>query len=190
MNQPEHESPARPGRLLVASRALEQTPFARSVVLLLQKNADGTFGVVLNRPAEPAMIEAWEKVSHTPEHARGHIACGGPLGGPVVAVHREVSLADIHIREDLFVTASADALHRLIDSADCPYRIFMGVAGWKEGQLEQEIAAGCWYLSDGDGEDVIGDTDHLWERCLIRYGRRQLCDILRLPDIVVNPAWN
>ncbi|MFO0261791.1 MAG: hypothetical protein ACK53V_09210, partial [Planctomycetota bacterium] len=43
-------SPSLQGELLVASELLEETPFARTVVYVLQDDPAGTFGVVLNRP--------------------------------------------------------------------------------------------------------------------------------------------
>ncbi len=183
------ESPLR-GQLLVASRALEETPFSRTVVLVLQANNDGTFGVVLNRPADSGMIQAWEQISKSPQNVRSHLACGGPMGGPVFAVHQDVSVGEIEIGDGLFVTTSADALGKLFDGPDQTYRVFMGIAGWKKGKLEEEIARGCWYLLDRRPGEAIANPDRLWERSLIQYGRDQLCGILNLPEIRGNPVWN
>ena len=41
-----------PGRLLVASPVLQEPPFHRAVVLLLDHDDDGTLGLVLNRPSQ------------------------------------------------------------------------------------------------------------------------------------------
>jgi putative transcriptional regulator len=176
--------------LLVASRALEQTPFSRTVVLILQANNDGTFGVILNRPADSGMIEAWEQASKSPQHVRSHLACGGPMGGPVFAVHHNTAVGEIKIADGLFVTASAEALGKLFVGPDQSYRVFMGIAGWRKGQLEDEVTRGCWYLLDRRPGEAIANPEHLWERSLIQYGRDQLCDILDLPEIQGNPLWN
>ena len=53
------------GKLLVASPALVDPNFARTVVLMTEHNSDGAMGIVLNRPAD----ELAERV------------CVGPPGG-------------------------------------------------------------------------------------------------------------
>lgn len=180
----------RPGTLLVASRALEGTPFSRTVVLILQHSDEGIFGVVLNRPADAGMVAAFQETSHSPNHVLRHLACGGPLGGPVFAVHHDDQLGEIRISDGLFVTASTESLDRLFAAEDQPYRVFLGIAGWKHTQLAQEIRRGLWYLLEQGAEDLIANPDQLWERHLVRYGRQQLSELLHLPGLPGNPAWN
>lgn len=178
------------GRLLVASRALEGTSFARTVILVLQENSQGTFGVILNRPADPKVAEAWKKKSNSPEHVAQHLSCGGPLGGPVFAVHRDGKIGEIQVAEDLFVSASTESLGRLFVGPDQPYRVFLGIAGWSNQQLQDETDRGLWYVVDDCDDDVIAAPDHLWERCLIRYGRAQLRGILGVSSLHDKAAWN
>lgn len=45
------------GRLLVATSAIETGPFRRSVVYLLDHDADGALGVIVNRPLESDVDE-------------------------------------------------------------------------------------------------------------------------------------
>ncbi len=45
------------GKLLIASPALADPNFARSVVLITEHTDDGAMGVVLNRPSETAVSE-------------------------------------------------------------------------------------------------------------------------------------
>lgn len=182
--------PAEPGQLLVASAALEGTPFARTVVLVLQKSSDGVFGVILNRPADPRMVAEFRKTSKSPEHVARHLSCGGPLGGPVFAVHHDNQLGEIRISADLFVSASLESLDRLFREESQNYRVFLGIAGWKTEQLTREIGRGLWYPLENDSDDVIANPDRLWERSLIRYGRQQLCQLLHLPALPANAVWN
>ena len=178
------------GRLLVASRALEGTGFSRTVILILQENEQGTFGVILNRPADARAIEAWQKKSNSPEHVIQHLSCGGPLGGPVFAVHRDGDIGEIRVADDLFVSASTESLGRLFVGPDQHYRVFLGIAGWNEKQLQNETDRGLWYVIDDCEDDVVGPPDHLWERCLIRYGKSQLRGILGVSSLPDQSAWN
>ncbi|MCW2670357.1 MAG: hypothetical protein JWO27_2254, partial [Frankiales bacterium] len=58
------------GRLLVATPALTEPTFARTVVLLLQHGAqEGALGVVVNRPSGTALGEvlpAWSPLAAEP----------------------------------------------------------------------------------------------------------------------------
>jgi len=70
---------ARTGRLLVATPALLDPTFKRTVVLLCAYEQEGTFGVVLNRPLESDVLDhlpAWRHVAASP----AVIFEGGPVG--------------------------------------------------------------------------------------------------------------
>jgi len=67
------------GRLLVATPRLLDPNFARTVVLLLDHNDDGAFGVVLNRPLPvevDAVLPGWQDVVSRPDG----LFQGGPVG--------------------------------------------------------------------------------------------------------------
>ena len=57
------------GRLLVAEPMLGDPNFDRTVVLVLQHDADGALGLVLNRPTDVPVVEAlptWGEVVTDP----------------------------------------------------------------------------------------------------------------------------
>lgn len=67
------------GRLLVASPHLVDPNFHRTVVLLLDHNDEGAFGVVLNRPLPvevDAVLPGWQGVVSSPDG----LFQGGPVG--------------------------------------------------------------------------------------------------------------
>lgn len=57
--KPNSRTQVMPGTILVASPALQNTPFERAVVLVLQNPENGIFGVVLNKPGTPQLRSAW-----------------------------------------------------------------------------------------------------------------------------------
>ena len=49
-------------------------------------------------------------------------------------------------------------------------RIFAGYAGWVEGQLENEIRRGGWFVVDAESRDgFTDDPEGLWVRVLRRH---------------------
>ena len=79
------------GHFLVASPHLEDPNFTQSVVLLVQHDEDGTFGIVLNRPAESSLKDLWEKVTEKPCETDKRVHVGGPVPGPLIACTRTVT---------------------------------------------------------------------------------------------------
>lgn len=166
------------GRLLVASPSLEDPNFSRAVVLLLVHGSEGALGIVINRPS-PAGIEEilpqWRDLAAFP----ARVFRGGP-----VSVSNAICLAEPS--KDLAVASYphgveptvaglvsvdlggdpallAPALHEL--------RVFSGYAGWSAGQLESEMEAGGWIVTDPlPGDLLTDDPETLWALVLRRMG--------------------
>jgi putative transcriptional regulator len=66
-------------------------------------------------------------------------------------------------------TLDLDADPDRLRSSFSVVRVFAGYAGWAAGQLEAEIAAGAWWVVDGDaGDPFCADPAILWKRVLRR----------------------
>jgi putative transcriptional regulator len=148
------------GKLLIASSAILDGHFNRSVVLLVDHDIRGSLGLVLNHPL--------------PGETRKH----RPLfsGGPVDPEHRsllhtadELATGEAII-EGVYFESTDDLLPVLIQNK-IPYRRFFGYAGWSTGQLEYELRSNSWILLDARPELVFHDDGYdLWRRCLIEKG--------------------
>jgi len=75
------------GHLLIASPTLLDPNFRKSVVLLVQHNEEGAMGLVLNRPTETKLCEAWTQVAETDCASDASLNLGGPCEGPLMALH-------------------------------------------------------------------------------------------------------
>lgn len=76
------------GRLLVASPYLSDGNFLRSVVFVIRHDAEGAFGLAIDRPTDRRFRELVE-LSSTDGRPRDDdsIYCGGPVSGPLLALH-------------------------------------------------------------------------------------------------------
>lgn len=187
------------GRLLVATPALADPNFDRSVVLMLDHDAEGSLGVVLNRPTPVdvgEILEPWAALAGEPgvvfqggpvsrdaalgvgvvpgESPHGGEANGdGPLGWR--RVHGAIGLVDLEAPPEL-LAAELGSL-----------RIFAGYAGWGPGQLETELSEGAWYVVDSEPGDVSApDPQRLW-RAVLRRQRGELALVATYPD---DPSLN
>jgi putative transcriptional regulator len=160
--------------LLLSMPQLQDPNFARTVVLLCEYNADGAFGLVLNRPTTAA---ASEMVRLDPPVVGGNEM---PLwiGGPVepqrgwILVGEEPRVEFKCIREGLYLSTSPALLREVLEATPAPRaRVLAGYAGWGPGQLDEELAQSAWLLADVD-LDLVFDVgaDVMWETALRRLG--------------------
>ena len=177
------------GKLLIASPKLDQTVFGRSVVYVIQDNEDATVGVILNRPADENVKQAWQGMVGE-DVKNGMISIGGPIPGPVVALHQNQSAAEISLPNGIYTSASEGNLQFLAHQQDAPFHVFFGLSGWQAGQLAEEVNNGNW-LSVPQMDDLLfrNSTD-LWSEALQRYENRFLYEVLGIRSFPVNVCDN
>lgn len=150
------------GRLLIASPQLRDPNFYRAVVLLIQHDADGTLGLVLNRPMDTSVPAAWKKLSGTPCKLNGVLYSGGPCQGVLMAVHDDLEASDVAVMDGVHFSSSREAIEHIVAHTR-KARLFVGYAGWSVGQLEAEIEQGAWQLLPATPEAVFDPSASNWQ---------------------------
>ncbi len=163
------------GELLVSRPDMVDPNFDGTITYLLEHGADGAVGVVLNRPSELPVGDAfpdWTDLCSQP----GQIFHGGPVQtNAIIALGRHLPGAPAAGEFDLpagLVSVDLDEQPALLQGAGlAEMRIFAGYAGWGAGQLEGEIANGAWWILPGITDDVFtGAPDRLWQTVMGRAG--------------------
>ena len=179
------------GVLLLATPALQDPNFAETVVLVLDVGAEGSLGVVLNRPTGLRVADVlapWRDVVAEPEV----LFQGGPVetdGALAVALRRSDDDGTLGLREvvDRLALLDLDTPVELVSDELDGLRIFAGYAGWGAGQLDHEIEEGSWYVVPGTARDVFRpDTSTLHRDVL----RRQPGDLAWLSTRPADPDLN
>ena len=178
------------GHLLVASPELLDPNFVRAVVLLIQHTGEGAFGVVLNRPAGNTIRELWEEIGDGVCKSRGHVNMGGPVSGPLIALHTDESLSEMEILPGLHFAAERDHLEELVSQKDHFFRIFVGHSGWGGGQLEGELKEGSWLTTPATVDYVFHDEEDLWKKVTRTIGESVLTSALRIKRVPADPSAN
>ena len=154
------------GSLLVATPALVDPNFRRTVVLVAEHGEAGAMGVVLNRPSETAVAEAIpELVSFAGDEEP--VFVGGP-----VAVDSLLALAEVEEPdESLELVVGAVGFVQDLEVPALRGRVFGGYAGWSPGQIEAELDEESWIVVPAEPDDVFSDDpDELWSSVLRRQG--------------------
>ena len=177
------------GQLLIASPALLDPNFNRTVVLIAEHDDEtGAMGVVLNRETELSVAEAAPVLGDVVE-AGAMVHEGGPVQPTAVVIlaqFHDAGDAAVPVFGDVgFVAGDADfdALGPLVGRA----RVFAGLAGWSPGQLEAELERDDWILESARADDVFTDEpEALWASVLERKGG-SFALVARMPD---DPSLN
>jgi len=178
------------GHLLVAAPQLNDPNFVHTVVLLVQHTDEGALGLVLNRPTSKTVKELWKEIGDAPCESSRPVHLGGPVSGPLMAVHRSVDLAELEVIPGVFFSAKKINLDRLVVQQGHAFKMFVGHAGWGPGQLEGELEVGAWFTREATPELVFYEGDDLWERVLREIHRTTLQSVLNLKHIPEDPSLN
>lgn len=179
------------GKLLIATPSLLDPNFCQSVVLLIQgTDEDGVLGLVLNRVSDKPIRELWESVFHQNCATEACLHLGGPVFGPLFALHTCGEWNDIEIVPGVYFATTKETLDRLVDDESGDFRFFVGNAGWGRGQLTDELRAGAWYLAEASVESVFADETEIWRRLIGEIGRNILGEMLHTDHIPDDPGLN
>ncbi len=163
------------GKLLIAIPELHDANFFQSVVLLFQHDDEGASGVILNRPANVTIAEVWDEVAREPSDCPDFVHIGGPVEGPLIALHTSLALAETPVVAGLYLSMGREKLNQLVNQSDQPFKIYSGYSGWGPGQLESEIEQGGWLTLPASANEVFDSQEGLWKQVCSQVGN----DILK-----------
>jgi putative transcriptional regulator len=157
------------GTLLVASPQLSDVNFARSVILVLRHDENGTLGVVLNRPTNLVPATVFPELAESIGTYAGRLFRGGPIATTrLLYIVRGLAAATVtgpEVLDKVFLSiddASLPDMVRLADGTD-ELRLYAGHSAWVPGQLQAEINAGGWHVVRATPELVFhADPGSLW----------------------------
>ena len=159
------------GKFLIASPYLPDSNFLRTVIYMVKHDADGAFGLVLTRPSDLRLQEVLESTVGAKSIREDSIFFGGPVEGPLCALHEDPNLGDLDCEGGLYVTSEQESIMLLANRPGVRVRFFAGYSGWGQGQLEGEMKQGGWLTCDATADDIFGDFETLWEELVKRVGR-------------------
>lgn len=159
------------GTFLMAAPGMVDPNFRRTVVLVLEHDDSGTFGLVINRPGPihvgifcAGLGIEWRGAVSEPVYVGGPVQpmVGWLLHDPCSAAHESRP-----VRPDLAVSNSREMLELLASEPGARRRLYAGYAGWAPGQLAAELKQGAWLRADGDADLVFGASpEAMWNQAV------------------------
>jgi putative transcriptional regulator len=173
------------GRLLLDGGGLGGSFFHRSVVLVCEHNAEGAFGLMLNRSAGNKVGEVL--VADLPDMLKeSPLFLGGPVQpGALSFLHTDNFIPDAVVLPNLALGHSLDDLLEIGESFSPAKKIkmFAGYAGWSPGQLEMEMKRKSWLTFPASLELVFETPpDQLWQKIIKTKGGWKNKLLSQMPD--------
>lgn len=179
------------GRLLIATPQLVDPNFCRTVLLLFEHSKEGAAGVVLNRATEMTVSDVSGQLLEETINWDKTIHLGGPVPGPLMALHGDEDLADRETIEGLYLTVEAQKLRSVLERQVEPSLIVANYAGWGPGQLDRELKEDSWYhLPATVGHVFWEETTDLWAHVVREINRGRIRDLLGTDDLPEDPTVN
>ena len=172
------------GYLLISENHMLDPNFSETVVLILEHNHEGAFGLVVNRRSRLCLHDISSQFSKIPESIL-HIHMGGPVQQEYLFVlHSEMpeghesSPEALRPVEGVIFEPSFSHVEKYFDDAywgslslppdDYPkMHLYLGYSGWGPGQLEDEMQAGSWIFHPAQADIVFhNNPEQGWREAL------------------------
>lgn len=144
---------------LIAMPHLSDPNFAQSLVYLVEHDAHGAMGIVVNQPSELFLSDVLEQLRPDPLPSLYSHSLQVLKGGPVqtdrgFVLHPRGPRFQSTVELDgLSLSTSVDILYSIAEQHPPQQQIIaLGYAGWDAGQLENELAQNSWLTCPADPE--------------------------------------
>lgn len=167
------------GTLLIAHPNLPaQTPFYKSVIYIFHDSAEGTQGLILNKPTaykvNDFMAERGFEMQSTTEHLR----FGGPVSiKTLFMLHSDdfSSQSSQLAGNGLMISYDDFMLHKLsFGMQPNLWRMVVGISAWQPGQLDMELDGkqpyrpeNSWLTAEANDHIMFGyDGEEQWQKAM------------------------
>ena len=194
----------------MASSLVTDSIYANGVCLIVHQDDKAVVGVMLNRPLQPhpAMfasddnndvvpsgpnnrlfkttpVEASAETPHPLASLNGNlIHFGGPLSGPVVALHRDKQFAEAEPGHGIYMAATKGHLETLLQHNPSDCRLIVGHVGWSRESFDAEVEAGVWHVVPATADTVFSSTQEMWPRLIRRATSRSVARWIGTTDVI------
>jgi putative transcriptional regulator len=176
------------GQMLVATPAMQDERFSRSVIYICAHSSEGAMGIVVNQPAAhisfPDLLVKLDVIPAAdlitlPSRAGGvKVLKGGPVeterGFVLHSADFFIENSTLPIDRGICLTATLDILKAIARGNGPESAILaLGYAGWAPGQLETEIHDNGWLHCAADPELLFGtDIEAKYAKAMGKIGIR------------------
>lgn len=167
--------------LLIAPPKVRGNFWQKTVIFLTEHHSRGAVGLVLNKRSQMTITE-FASQNNVKLDTPGFVYVGGPVNVKALTMLHTPEWAcsnTMRINSNFSLSSSADILTSLaMGNAPRQWRLFVGLCGWTQGQLENEIAGNppyehdkSWLISSSNPTLVFeSDKEDQWTQSIEQSG--------------------
>jgi len=161
------------GKLLVADQTLLDPRFVQTVVLLFRYSKEGAAGLILNHPTQVNVSKIFPEVPGL-NSKKEFLHIGGPVSPDTVFLlvqGKDPGDKAERVFQNVFISADKSIMQDELGhiKGEQKMHVYVGYAGWAEGQLDMEIAGGHWHVLPADTKAIFySDPEKIWQEFLDR----------------------
>lgn len=176
------------GKILISTPDISGDIFSRSVVLVIEHNESGAFGLILNKKNGQMSSKFKNFFDFKIE-----VYDGGPVeNDKVFFIVKGKKVTEIYsdISDDFYLTEDIENIISSVLSGELnidDVKIFSGYSGWSAGQLDSEVLKKMWTVVDVYNLDYTLPNDQtLWKSIMQNLGGEYLLWANSPEDISLN----
>ncbi|MDO5616619.1 MAG: YqgE/AlgH family protein [Cruoricaptor ignavus] len=176
------------GKILISTPDISGDIFSRSVVLMIEHNEEGGFGLILNKKNKWLTGDLVSILGF-----RIDVYEGGPVENDhvfLIVKGKPVNEFSLPINEEYYLTEDTETvITELLENRlkKEEVKVFSGYSGWSAGQLESEIRQKYWTVVDVYNLDYTSPNDEgLWKDIMQNLGGEFLLWANAPEDISMN----
>lgn len=160
------------GKILISTPDISGDIFSRSVVLIIDHNEEGAFGLILNKKNQNMSARLLSIFGFEME-----VYEGGPVENDKIFFinkGKAITEAFTPINDEFYLTEDIESVVQSIIEQEisvADIKVFSGYSGWASQQLESEIRKKFWTVVDVYNLDYTLPNDHsLWKNIMQNLG--------------------
>ncbi|KMQ62408.1 transcriptional regulator [Chryseobacterium sp. BLS98] len=176
------------GKILISTPDISGDIFSRSVVLIVEHNESGAFGLILNKKNGQMSSKFKNFFDFKIE-----VYDGGPVENDKVffiVKNKKVTEVYSEINKDFYITEDIESIISAVLNKELSIndvKIFSGYSGWSAGQLDDEVQRKMWTVVDIYNLDYTLPNDQtLWKSIMQNLGGEYLLWANSPEDISLN----
>lgn len=178
------------GTFLIATPEIDMGMFFRGVILICEHNANGSFGLVINKKLDLELPEEIVNIHHL-SNPRIGIRAGGPVQtNQMMLLHTSDRIPNqtLKICDGVYLGGDLQFLQECLSDENGPdIHLCFGYAGWGAGQLEREFLDGNWYLHPASPYFIFNVApEKMWQQLLRDMGGKYASLSMIPEDLTVN----
>ena len=152
--------------LLVATKKMRDPRFKKSVIVMIENDKYGAWGLAINKPIGSILLERLINTSDHPNvkkkdlfNVKIPIFWGGPVDThKIFILHSKEYKSETTINyNNISISSDYKTLIKIADNKGPKKKlVIIGISSWGEGQLEGEMEKDHWILSEINTDSIFG----------------------------------